>query len=239
MIELMKLSPELIQKTCPEAEVFESILSLNKKNILELGCGDAFTTRLIAMAGEGRTITAAEVDTIQHEKNLLIDDLFNVDFILSGSEKIPSDDNSFDVVFMFKSFHHVPKELMEQALHEVKRVLKPGGFAYISEPIFAGEFNEILRLFHDEEDVRQAAFDTLKKVVDDKTFLLVDELFFNVPVVFDHFSHYAEKVIGATHSDHQLSDELYARVKQKFEQAYTRNGGNFIIPIRVDLLQKN
>jgi len=239
MIELMKLNPEVIDKTCPEAEVFESVLSLDKQNILELGCGDAFITRLLAMTGEGRTITAAEVDVIQHEKNLLIDDLSNVDFILSGSEKIPSDDNSFDVVFMFKSFHHVPKELMEQALYEVKRVLKPGGHVYISEPIFAGEFNEILRLFHDEEEVRQAAFDTIKKVVDDKTFLLVDELFFNTPVVFDHFAHYAEKVIGATHSDHQLSDELYARVKQKFEQAYAKNEGNFIIPVRVDLLQKN
>ena len=68
MIELMKLSPELIKKTCPEAEVFESVLSLDKQNILELGCGDAFTTRLIAMAGEGRSITAAEVDVIQHDK---------------------------------------------------------------------------------------------------------------------------------------------------------------------------
>ena len=30
--------------------------------------------------------------------------------------------------------------------------------AYISEPIFAGDFNDVLRLFHDEEQVRQYAF---------------------------------------------------------------------------------
>jgi SAM-dependent methyltransferase len=234
----MKLTLKTIEKICPEVDIFESILSLDNKNILELGCGDAVTTRLLATSGEGRIMTAAEVDTIQHEKNLLIDDLSNVDFILSGSEKIPVADNTFDIIFMFKSFHHVPIELMKQALDEVKRVLKPAGLAYISEPIFSGDFNEILRLFHDEEEVRLAAFNTIKKVVDDNKMLLVDELFFNTPVHFDHFEQFADKVIGATHSDHRLSDELYAHVKQQFEKTLGINKGNFIIPIRVDLLKK-
>lgn len=235
----MKLKQTVIEKTCPEAEIFESVLTLDQNNILELGCGDAVTTRLIATTGVGRVVTATEVDTIQHEKNLLIDDLPNVDFILCGSEKIPASDNVFDIIFLFKSFHHVPEELMSQALDEIKRVLKPSGFVYISEPIFTGTLNDILRLFHDEEMVRQVAFNTVKTAVDDGRFSLVDELFFNAPVHFDHFEHYAEKVIGATHSDHRLSDELYAQVKQKFAQAYENNSGDFIAPIRVDLLQKN
>lgn len=235
----MKLSPKRIEKTCPEVEIFESVLSLDNKNILEIGCGDAAITRLIAKTGEARTIIATEMDTVQHETNLQIKDLSNVDFILSGCEKIPAEDNAFDIVLMFKSFHHVPPNLMKQALSEVRRVLKPNGFAYISEPIFAGAFNEILRLFHDEEKVRQAAFDTIKQGVDAHDFLLIKEIFFNTPVNFEHFEDYAKKVIGVTHTDHQLSDELYARVKLKFEQVYTNNGGNFLIPVRVDLLQKN
>ncbi|MCW8929493.1 MAG: class I SAM-dependent methyltransferase [Gammaproteobacteria bacterium] len=235
----MQLISKSVEKICPESEVFETILSLNDKKILELGCGDAVNSRLIATTGEGRKITAAEVDTIQHEKNLLINDLPNVDFIVSGSEKIPFGDNSFDVIFMFKSFHHVPKELMAQALDEVKRVLKPAGFVYISEPIFSGEFNEILRLFHDEEEVRQAAFDAIKNAVDVNKFVLVNELFFNTKVYFENFKQYEEKVIGATHSEHRLSDVLYAQVKQKFEQTHERNKGEFIVPMRVDLLQKN
>ncbi len=235
----MKLKQTIIEKTCPEAEIFESVLTLDNQFILELGCGDAVTTRLIAETGKGRAVTATEVDIIQHTKNLLIDDLPNVDFVLCGSERIPVADNTFDTIFMFKSFHHVPKELMEQALDEVNRVLKPSGFVYISEPIFAGAFNEILRLFHDEEVVRQAAFDALQKAVDKGAFSLIDEIFFNAPVHFDHFGHYEEKVIGATHSDHNLSDELYAQVKQSFEQAYKLNNGDFNVPIRVDILQKN
>lgn len=233
----MNLNLQAIEKTCPESQIFETVLSLDNKSILELGCGDAMLTRMIAASGVGRTVMASEVDTIQHAKNLLIDDLPNVKFVLSGSEKIPAADDSFDIVFMFKSFHHVPKELMRQALLEVKRVLKPEGFVYISEPIFAGDFNDILKLFHNEQDVRQAAFDSIKNVVDEGIFHLADEMFFNSPVVFEDFEQFAQKVIGATHSEHKLSDELYTQVQEKFAQVYAANGGNFIIPIRVDLLK--
>jgi 2-methylisocitrate lyase-like PEP mutase family enzyme len=66
---------------------------------------------------------------------------------------------------MFKSLHHVPVPLMDQALAEIRRVLKPGGLAYISEPVFAGEFNEVLRLFHDESIVRREAFSAIERAV--------------------------------------------------------------------------
>lgn len=234
----MKLSTQSPIKTCPEPEVFESLLSLDNQNILELGCGDATLTRLIATTGENRTITAMEVDTIQHQKNLLIDDLPMVTFKLAGSENISATDNSFDTVFMFKSLHHVPETQMPKALKEVKRVLKPGGKAYISEPVFSGDFNEVLRLFHDEEKVRAAAFEAIKQAVESSQFALVNELFFNTPVVFENFAQFADKVIGATHSDHNLSEELLSEVKQKFNAIHASNDGSFLIPIRVDLLQK-
>jgi len=234
----MKISTPNPVKTCPEAEVFESLLSLNNQNILELGCGDATLTRLIATTGENRTITANEVDTIQHQKNMLIDDLPMVTFKLAGCEDIPAPENSFDTIFMFKSLHHVPESLMEQALEEIKRVLKPNGHAYISEPVFSGDFNEVLRLFHDEEKVRKAAFEAIKNAVDTDKLALVDELFFNTPVMFESFEQFAERVIGVTHSEHNLSDDLLAKVEQKFNEFHANNDGNFLIPIRVDLLQK-
>ncbi|WP_198263558.1 class I SAM-dependent methyltransferase [sulfur-oxidizing endosymbiont of Gigantopelta aegis] len=235
----MILKPETIEKTCLEQAIFEQYLSLDNQSILELGCGDARLTRLIALTGENRSVTAAEVDTIQHEKNFQINDLPNVKFIMSGSEKIPVDDNSFDVVFMFKSLHHVPLDKMDQAFAEVSRVLKPSGLVYISEPIFEGEFNEVLRLFHDEERVRQVAFNHIVKAVDEKQFSLVEELFFNTPIVFESFEFYAEKVIAVTHSQHRLSAELYEQVERKFGQFFAVNGGEFKIPIRVDILQNN
>ncbi len=237
MPEMMKISSNEPLKTIPEPEVFESLLSLDHKNILELGCGDAALTRLIESNGANRTITALEVDMIQHQKNIEIKDLPGVSFKLGACEDIPAPDNTFDIVFMFKSLHHVPTDKLSPALLEIKRVLKPGGLAYISEPVFAGDFNEILKLFHNEEKVRQAAFDALQESVNRHTFELVDELFFNTSVCFDDFSQFKIKVIGATHSEHRLSDELLQIVQQKFLQTTQFNRGQFLIPIRVDLLR--
>ena len=235
----MKLAQERIELNCPESDIYNQLLSLDDKHILELGCGSADITRNIATAGKGRKITALEVDEIAHQKNLQITDLPNVSFGLSGAQDIPLDDESVDVVFMFKSLHHVPLELMDQSLLEVRRVLKPGGFAYISEPIFAGEFNEILRLFHDEQKVREAAFQAVKRAVDDGLFILAEQVFFNTPMKYQDFAEFENNVINATHSDHALDNALYDLVKQRFEQHMGNDGAHFLTPIRVDLLQKS
>jgi SAM-dependent methyltransferase len=162
-----------------------------------------------------------------------------VAFGLAGAQAIPLDDESVDVVFMFKSLHHVPVELMAQSMQEVRRVLKPGALAYISEPIFAGGFNEILRLFHDEQKVREAAFKTLEQAVDSGQLELVEEVFFNAPVEFESFADYENKVIGVSHTRHELDESLYREVKQRFE-TYAEDDGRarFLMPIRVDLLRR-
>ncbi len=233
----MKIAEQQIDINCPESEIYDRLLSLDNKHILELGCGCADITRSIAISGTGRKITALEVDEIAHEKNLQITDLPNVTFALSGAQDIPLGDASVDVVFMFKSLHHVPLDLMDASMHEIKRVLKPGGLTYISEPIFAGDFNEILRLFHDEQKVREAAFITVKKAVDKGLFELVEETFFNSPMRFENFAEFETNTINATHSHHSLDDDLYKLVKQRFEQHLGDDGMQFWMPMRVDLLR--
>jgi ubiquinone/menaquinone biosynthesis C-methylase UbiE len=235
----MKIAAEQIDVTCSESDIYNRLLSLDGKHILELGCGSADITRNIATGGVDRRITALEVDEIAHEKNLQITDIPNVTFGLSGAQDIPLDDESVDVVFMFKSLHHVPIELMEPSMHEIRRVLRPGGLLYISEPVFAGEFNEILRLFHDEQKVREAAFNTIKKAVDEGLFRLVEETFFYSPMKFENFAEFENKTINATHSNHTLDEKLFNLVKQRFEQHVGVDGAHFLMPIRVDLLQKD
>ena len=234
----MKIAAEQIDTNCPESEIYNRLLTLDGKHILELGCGSAEITRNIATSGSDRKITALEVDEIAYEKNLQITDLPNVTFSLSGAQEIPLEDESVDVVFMFKSLHHVPLELMDASMREIRRVLKTGGLLYISEPVFAGDFNEILRLFHDEQKVREAAFTTVKKAVDEGLFSLLEETFFNSPMKFENFSEFENNTIKATHSDHKVDEQLYALVKQRFEQHIGDDGAHFLMPIRVDLLQK-
>lgn len=234
----MKIAAEQIDVNCPETEIYHRLLSLDNKHILELGCGSAEITRDIATSGVGRKITALEVDEIAYEKTRQIKDLPNVTFGLAGAQDIPLEDEVVDVVFMFKSLHHVPLELMGQSMQEIRRVLKPGGLLYISEPVFAGDFNEILRLFHDESAVREAAFSTVEKAVDDGLFTLVEETFFNSPMSFASFEDFENKVLKVTHTNHALDDALYQEVKQRFEQYLDDDGAHFLMPIRVDLLQR-
>jgi SAM-dependent methyltransferase len=221
-----------------EVKLMLEQLPLDGALVLELGCGKAEKTRLLAETGRVCGILALEVDTIQHERNLQIADLPNVQFRHAGAEAIPAKDNSIDIVLMFKSLHHVPMELMDQALSEIARVLKPGGLAWISEPVYAGDLNEVFKLFHDEKVVREAAFAAICKAVDDGRLLLDKEQFFNTRSFFENFEQFDQRMIQVTHSNHNLAPDLYARVKAKFESYLGSEGATFLNPQRVDLLRK-
>lgn len=234
----LSIAIDPIPETCPERQIIERLLPLDGKRILELGCGRAEITRQLALGGPGREVTALEVDEIQHAKNLLVTDLPNVRFVLAGAEAIPAPDASFDVAFMFKSLHHVPVELMPQALREIARVLVPGGHAWLSEPIFAGEFNEILRLFHDERRVREAAFDAIAAAVADGVLESVEQVFFKAPVYFPDFAAFDSRIIGVTHTRHSLDDRTHAEVRRRFESHAGADGVRFEQPMRVNLLRR-
>jgi ubiquinone/menaquinone biosynthesis C-methylase UbiE len=234
----MNISDPTADLLCDEVAAIAAELPLTGARILELGCGKAEKTRAIAQSAQVAAIVALEVDAIQHARNLQITDLPTVSFGHGGAEAIPAADESFDIAMMFKSLHHVPTEAMDQALSEIRRVLKPGGLAWISEPVYAGEFNEILRLFHDEKRVREAAFAAVRKAVEDGRFALVKQRFFSTPGHFDNFEQFEERVIRVTHSDHRLSAELLDTVRNKFAAHLTAQGANFRNPLRVDILRK-
>lgn len=234
----MKISDPDAKLLCDEYEIIDSELPLQGAAVLELGCGKAEKTRAIANAGKVASIVAMEVDAVQHALNLKIADLPKVSFRHGGAESIPVADQQFDIVMMFKSLHHVPMNMMARALEEIRRVLKPGGLAWISEPVHAGEFNEILRLFHDERIVREAAFAAVRDAVDSGRLELVGQKFFATPGRFDSFEQFEDRVIRVTHTDHRLSDELLDVVRRKFDSHMTANGAHFRNPLRVDILRK-
>jgi SAM-dependent methyltransferase len=62
-----------------------------------------------------------------------------VDGRVADAERIPYDDNTFDLVVGHAVLHHIPD--VEQALRECLRVLKPGGrFVFAGEPTTVGNF---------------------------------------------------------------------------------------------------
>lgn len=234
----MKIADPAQDTLLNEVKLMLAELPFDGASVLELGCGRADKTRTLAETGRLKEIVALEVDDIQHQRNLQIVDLPTVHFRHGGAEAIPAADESFDLVLMFKSLHHVPVQYMDAALSEIARVLKPGGLAWISEPVFAGELNEVFRLFHNEEIVREAAFAAICKAVDDGRLGLEKQLFFNTRSFFESFDQFDQRMIQVTHTSHRLAPELYRQVKEKFESYLTPEGATFLNPQRVDLLRK-
>ena len=231
----MKIANAAVTQVAKEVDILDALLPLSGARILELGCGRAEMTRLVAAQAE--SVLALEVDEVQLAKNLEITDLPNVEFKHGGAERIPAPDAAFDIVLMFKSLHHVPGAMMGRVFPEIHRVLKPGGLAYISEPVYAGDFNEILKLFHDEREVREAAFAAVSQAAQSGQFDLQLQKFFLSSMHFDDFGQFEERILKVSHTDHRLSPELYAEVRSRFEKHMTPAGADFQMPIRVDLLK--
>ncbi len=233
----MKIDDPQAKLEATELEIMQRTLPLSGSRILELGCGRAWMTRLLAEQFSPEIVIATEVDRIQHEKNLLIDDLPNVTFEFGSATEISQPDASIDVVVMLKSLHHVPMDQMDRALTEIARVLKPGGLAYISEPVYAGDLNDILKLFNDEKLVRQAAFNAVARAVERGVLDLDQQIFFNAPGHYRDFGHFEQRMLNVTHTEHKISAILYEQIREAFMQHMTPEGAYFLKPTRVDLLR--
>jgi SAM-dependent methyltransferase len=221
-----------------ELEVIQELVEVRGRRVLELGCGAAWMTRLLALRLGAGSITATEVGRIQLEQNLRIDDLPTVDFRFGGAEAIADPDATYDLVFMFKSLHHVPMELMDQALVEVQRVLKPNGLFYCCEPVYWGPFNDLMRLIHDEGEVRAAAFAALQRAVGEGRFEPVAEVFFESAGVYPDWATFEARFVDVTHTEFDLDEARRASIRGAFEHHLTPTGAHFMKPHRVDLLRR-
>jgi ubiquinone/menaquinone biosynthesis C-methylase UbiE len=222
-----------------EASFLQSLVSLDGATLLELGCGKAEFTRKLLAKSKAASIVALEVDRTQHRLNLESPQDPRLTFGYGGAESIPYDDATFDGVMMMKSLHHVPVASMDQAFAELRRVLKPGGWAYISEPVFAGPLNEIIRLFHDEEAVRAEAQAAIRRAVGAGVLREEGEYEFDMPTRYADFDDFVAKHIEVTHSEKNYTPEIAAEVRRRFEAHMTPAGASFMKPMRVSFLRRS
>ncbi|MBL8345122.1 MAG: class I SAM-dependent methyltransferase [Rubrivivax sp.] len=220
-----------------ELEVLSSLVPLSEQRIIELGCGAAQLARSLLTRWPGCVVTALEVDQRQHAKNLA-QPQERLTFLAAGAQAIPESDARFDLALMLKSLHHVPRPLMATALGEVARVLRPGGNLYVSEPVYDGPFNALVRLFNDEGTVRAAAQLALDAALRTGGWEPVAEQRFEMPVHFRHFEDFEHRMMRPTFADHAIDDAKLAAVRRAFEPHCTSDGARFVRPMHVRLLRR-
>ena len=107
---------------------------------LELGCGTGFFLLNLMQGGVAQRGSVTDLSpgmvevALRNAANLGLD----VDGRVADAERIPYDDDTFDLVVGHAVLHHIPD--VPAALREVMRVLKPGGrFVFAGEPTRIGD----------------------------------------------------------------------------------------------------
>ena len=211
---------------------------MQAQKIIELGCGSARLARDLLKRWPLCRVTGLEVDAVQHAKNLATPQ-DGLTFVVAGAQAVPFADASFDLALMLKSLHHVPMAAMDQALAEVARVVTPGGFLYVSEPIYGGALNELVRLYNDEGVVRPAAQAALDRALaNGQHWTEIAERRFAQQVHFDSFDDFAQHMMYPSFADHRIDDSMLARVRMAFEPHCDKHGADFMRPMHVRLLHR-
>ncbi|HMY98746.1 MAG TPA: class I SAM-dependent methyltransferase [Burkholderiaceae bacterium] len=226
-----------------ELALLERLVPLDGAALVELGCGAADFARRLVAAHPGATVLGLEVDERQMAKNLAQPEgtWAGIRFANAGAQAIPAPDASFDGALMLKSLHHVPLELLDAALAEVRRVLKPGGWLYVSEPVFDGLSNEVIRLFNDEGLVRREAYQALMRALAGGGWQMVTERFFEMPTRYRDFADFAARMIDVTYAERRLDESIRDEVIRRFERLGRRGDDGFVHftrPMRINLLRR-
>ena len=122
----------------PPSQLIERSGIKKGMHVLDLGCGSgAFTTFIARAVGNKGKVYALDIQADmlkQLEKKLSRPenrDIKNIKLIEGNAYELPFDDSSLDLVYMVTVLQEIPDR--NRALHEVKRVLKPGGVLAVTE----------------------------------------------------------------------------------------------------------
>ncbi len=201
-------------------EVLDRLVSVSGLRLLDIGCGAGRLTH--ELAKRGANVTGIEPDPIQAAKNREAEPVAGVTFVEGRAQELAAGDGSMDGVFFKYSLHHVPEAHMDKALGEAIRVLKPdSGFLYVIEPVMAGPYAELSRLFHDETGVRISAYRALSRTVAPR-FGKQREIHYTDWIEYADFEAFVADKLGQTYNDNKRERIDTPAVRALFESG--RNG---------------
>lgn len=217
------------------ADVIVETLALDGKRVIDVGCGDGNLAR--HLASFGARVLGVECSPRQLAKARAAAPVPGVEIVEGVGQALPAASAEADVVVFFNSLHHVPAAVMDKAMEEAARVLRPGGRVYVSEPVAEGPFFQTCRLVDDETEVRALAYRALNNC---RTLKPVQEFRYLHTVQMRTFAAFRERMISANSEREAHFDAIADDVRALFETngSRTDTGWSFDQPMRVNLLER-
>ncbi|MEJ2365541.1 MAG: methyltransferase domain-containing protein [Deltaproteobacteria bacterium] len=146
---LLPISQEAWRLFAPCGNPLEEIRLGQHWTILDLGCGVGIDSQLAALSLEppGRVIGVDITRELLHHAKEYSSSHSLCNWVAGDGEQLPLRSKCIDLVMANGSFNLMPHK--EQAVSEIHRVLKPGGYLSLADLIAVGEMEPIVNGFEE------------------------------------------------------------------------------------------
>lgn len=219
------------------AEPLQEHVPMKGAFVVDVGCGEGRFTRL--MAGLGARVVGVDPGAQQIERALAAPAVPGARYILGSAEKLDVATGEADAVVFFNSLHHVPEALMDRALAEAARVLKPGGVLYVAEPLAQGPQFELQQPVNDETEIRARAYEAIGRAPQ-HGLTPAGETRYVADGKYASYEAYRDNSIAVNPARARLYAEKDAQMRSRFAKFGERqaDGWHFPQPVRVNVLKK-
>lgn len=112
--------------------IFQAVAYRQPNRVLEIGCGRGFYVNALAEFPQVKRVDGIEIEPTYLAQAKQAIRSKKVHLLEASAYALPYSDQSFDMVLLTEVLEHLTDE--KQALREIKRVLKPGGWLVITVP---------------------------------------------------------------------------------------------------------
>src|SRR3954451_4071700 len=210
-----------------DIDVLADLVELAGREVVDIGCGDGSLVR--ALGARGASVAGVEGSEEAGARAYARGPAGR--YLVGSADALPLEDGSVDACLMMRSLHHVPPDAMGAAFAELHRVLRPGGVAYIAEPVAEGEYFELVALVDNEREVRGLAQAAIASA---PGFTVARSVQYDVPLRLAGFGAFRDRVVAA---DPTRADVFAAREDELRERFAALSADS--APMRASLLRRD
>ncbi len=206
--------------------------------IADIGCGRGAISRV--MARGGAEVVGLDPQLVALSKARAAEPVGTIRYVAAGGEALPLVARCLEAAVFFNALHHVPSGLMDTALDEAARAVKPDGRAIVVEPIAEGPQFELVRPIEDETEVRAEAYRALHRAAATAAWSLEHESEYAAPVRHESFEAWREGVIAVDPRRAEAMAALEADMRERFHASARVAEGAYWLdqPTRLTVLRR-